>query len=241
MKVYPMIGIDTGDVKSAVNECNRAFEQGVDGVYLTDVCNGVVYNKPLFNAYEEILSNSPEKYVGINIFGSGPFDAMNALTKHLKEEKSSLTPSALLIDEMRMDGLKKSDAIELRGKEPLLRGVRLVGGVAMKRSGSYTEDPKMATYETEWLKDSVDVVLTGGELILGSGSRIEKLNAMKESAGDKPLAVIGAISVEDIVKYGGTVDEVIVSSGIEASFHGAREHNQRRLKELVEMAHKFAN
>lgn len=239
MKVFPVVHINNNGVYEAIRESNRALELDADGIYLTDHCNGVKNTKSLIETYSNLLDESPDSYIGINMLGSGPYDAMRMLARSINKSKDLLLPpSGLWVDDMRYDGARKSAAIELRNSEPRLKHVRLLGGVAYKNTHSYTEDPNRAQYEVEWLKDSVDVIVTSGE----SNGRIpiaEKLIAMKEAVGDKPLAVTSAMSLENIRKYEGIVDEVLVHSGIE-TYHGIDIFDRRKLEDLIQLAHSFA-
>jgi len=239
MKIFPVVHIINSDVHVATRESNRAFELGADGVYLIDHYNGDRDKKPLLTTYYDTLAESPDRYVGINILGLGPLGAMRALARSLNKSKGLLLPqSALWVDDMREDGLGKSDAIELRNSNPMLQHIRLLGGVAFKYTDTFTEDPVLAAYETEWLKDSVDAIVTSG-VATGREPTVEKILAMKEAAGEKPIVVASGITAENISKYEGIVDEVLVSSSIE-TFPGSGRFNRQSLEELIELAHNLA-
>lgn len=239
MEVFPVVHINNDDVHVAVREGRRALELGVDGLYLIDHFNGNVNKKPLLDAYYNLKSISPEAYIGVNILGLGPHDAMRALARSINKSKGLiLPPSGLWIDDMMEDGLDKSAAIELRDSNPRLKSIRILGGVAFKYTETYTEDPIMASYWTEWLKDSVDVIVTSGEAT-GREPSLEKLTAMKEAAADKPLAVASGISSDNIRKYEGIVDEILVSSSIE-TYPSSGRFDRQKLEELIEIAHSLA-
>lgn len=213
---------------------------GADGIYLTDHYNGVKDTKFLFETYQRVLNEAPDRYVGINIFGSGPKDAMEALAKYLNKSKGlQIPPSGIWIDEMRYDGLRKTAAIELRDSDPKLQKVRLLGGVAFKNTATYTEDPNRAAYETEWLKDSVDVVVTSGVDNFRAPT-VEKLMAMKEAADNKPLAITSDMSTENIRKYEWIVDEVLVARSIQ-TLHESDMYDRHKLEELLKLAHSIAD
>lgn len=242
MKIFPIVHIENNGVNTAAHEGIRALELGADGIYLTDHYNGAKDTKPLFETYQRVLYEAPERYVGINIFGLGPADSMRSLAGLLNNAKDFIqpsSPSGLLVDEMRHDGPRKLDAIELRNLDPKLQSVRLLGGVAFRHTSTYTDNPTMAAYETEWLKDSVDVVVTSGESSSKQPS-IEKLMAMKEATGDKPLAITSELSTENIRQYEWIVDEVLVSRKIE-TLYGIDTFDRHNLEELVRLAHSLAD
>lgn len=242
MEIFPVVHIKDNGVHAATHECNQAFELGADGVYLIDHYNGVKDTEPLFKAYNNVLTESPDKYVGINIFGSGPYDSMRALAEYLNKSKDLplLPPSGLWVDDMRYDGLRKTAAIELRDSDPRLQHVRFLGGVACNHTNTYTENPTRAAYETEWLKDSVDVVVTSG-VSMGRNPVVEKLMAMKEAVDDKPLAVTSDMSTENICRYEWIVNEILVSRSTE-TLHGSDTlFNRHKLEELIKLAHSIAD
>lgn len=240
MKVFPVVHINDSNVFTAVREGERAFNMGADGVYLIDHFNCAKNKRPLFDAYYNLVDDSKDRYVGINILGLGPVGAMRALARTIGKSNGLIKPpSGLWVDDMREDGLDRSAAIELRDSSPTLKSVRLLGGIAFKYTGSYTEDPTMALYETEWLKDSVDVVVTSGAST-GREPTVEKLIAMKQAAGDKPLAVASGVSVDNIQKYENIVNEIIVSSSIE-TFVGSGKFDKAKLQDLIEAAHSLAD
>lgn len=79
MKVYPIIHTREGAIHTAINEANQAFEVGTDGVYITDHFDGARNKKPLFETYNGVVLSNPDRYVGINMFGAGPYRAVRAL------------------------------------------------------------------------------------------------------------------------------------------------------------------
>jgi predicted TIM-barrel enzyme len=93
----------------------------------------------------------------------------------------------------------------------------------------------MAAYETEWLKDSVDVVVANGMNVDGSLA-VEKLEAMKKAADDKPLAVVGDFSLEHLVRLDGIADEILITKNRKKCY-GSSILDRQRTEELVELAH----
>jgi len=242
MKIFPVVHINENDVFGAVRESKRAFNSGADGIYLIDRNNGAGDVKPLFNTYYSIVAESPERYVGLNILDLSPYDAMRLLARSLNKSKGLIpAPAALWVNDMRSDAvenpLHKNLAMELKNSNPRLETVRIIGGVAYKNTDFFTDDPDLARYEASWLESAVDVVLTSAATTHREPS-FDKLKAMKEVI-DKPLAVDGGISINNIRQYSGVVDEALVSRAIETS-PGSGKIDQRELEKLIELAHSLA-
>lgn len=244
MKIFPVVHIDENNIFASANEAEKAFDCGADGVYLIDHNNGNINTKPLFDTYREILESneSRNRYIGLNILGLSPYDAMLALLKELDESNPNgltISPSGLWVDNMRDNGLKKLAAIELRNSDPRLEKVKLLGGIAFKYTKTYTNNPILAMYEMVWLEESVDVIVTSGEMTVNEPS-VEKIKAMKKIAGEKPIAIAGGISNENIKSYEGLADMVLVSSSVE-TYPGSCRFKRLKLEELIQKAHSLTD
>lgn len=231
----------------AARESKTAFELGADGVYLIDKFGGD-NTKPLFEAYNLALSESVDKYIGLNLLSFSPVSAMMALSKSLKEREDGLLlpPSGLWVNNMRAD-LRKDEAIKFRDSDTNLTRVRLLGGVACRKINDYTnspdtddyDNPDTARYETLWLEDVVDVVVTSGPKD-GSPPSVEKCLAMKEVIGKKLFAVASGLSLENIGCYEGIVNEAIITEGVETYYNSGR-FDTFKLEALIKAAHNLAN
>lgn len=240
MKIFPIIHTNENLVGPATVEADNILGMGPDGIYITDHYNGGVDKGPLFETFERVKSEHPESYIGINIFGLSPFQAVRAVEKAVKSGVLKSAPSGLWMDQMSDDGPNILAAIQLRNAEPKLQQVRLIGGIAYDYASGLPFDTRFAAHETEWAKDSVDVVLTRGQA-QNERPRAEKLLAMKAAAGEKPLAVVGAVTVNGIREYQDLVDEIFFFSVAQVYGGIPDEFYSRRLKSLVEEAHKLAS
>jgi len=239
MKIFPVVHIVDSNVNIAARESNRAFEAGADGIYLIDHHGQNANKRPLLETFYTVKNESPDRYVGLNILGASPLEAVRAIVRSIARSKGLLPqPSGLWIDDMREDGINRNSAIEFRNSHPSINQMKLLGGVAFKYTETYTEDPDLAFYETEWLKDSVDSIVTSGSAT-GKEPTTEKLIAMKQSAENKPLVVASGISIDNIEKFDGIVDQVLVSSSIE-TYPGSGKFEKSKLKALIEVAHSLA-
>jgi predicted TIM-barrel enzyme len=242
MKIYPVVHVgqyDFGGV-AAARESDNAFELGADGVYLIDHFRGYDNTEPLFDACDSLLRKSPDRYVGINILGLSPVFAMQALAKALGNRVAGLVlpPTGLWVDDMRSDSYR-SEAMDYKKSDSRLQRVRIIGGVAFKYTDTYTENPDIARSEALYYKDSVDVVVTSGSAT-GKPASVEKCRAMKEAIDDKPLAVASGISIDNIVNYKGSVDEILASSSIETN-PGSGKFDLEKLEALIKAAHSLSD
>jgi len=238
MKIFPVVHINENNVYNAVRESVQALNTGVDGLYLTDRHNGIKNTKPIYDAFVDLLDEIDDKYIGIHVPIDSPLFAVRSFARLLgKVDNSKSVPSGLWVDNMRGDFLNKSAEIEYRNENPKNKNIRILGGIAFKNTKTFTEDPDMARYETLWLKDSVDVILTSGATI-DRQPTYEKLVAMKEVAGDKSIAVLGNIPINSLYKYSGIIDELLVSTSVETS-PGSCKIDYDKLHELTDAVHEL--
>lgn len=241
MKIFPVVQLNRYDIDGAIaaRESKNAFELGADGVYLVDKFGGND-TKPLFEAYNMVLAESVDKYIGLNILSFSPVSAMRALSKSLgiREEGLLLPPGGLWVNDMRGDS-DKLEASKFRDLDINTRRVRLLGGVAFRDTATYTDSPDMARYETVWLEDAVDVVVTSGPEDNLPPS-VEKCRAMKEIIGKKLFAVASGLSIGNISRYEGIVNEAIIPNDIE-TYNGSGRFNSTKLEALIKAAHDLAN
>jgi|GEM_PF-1989301 len=241
MKIFPVVQLSKFDIDGSIaaRESKTAFELGADGVYIIDKY-GAEDTKPLFEAYNLALAESVDKNIGLNILSLSPVSAMRALAVSLgrREDGLLLPPGGLWVNDMRGD-LKKDEAIKFRDSDVNTKRVRLLGGIAYRNTETYTENPDMARYETVWLEDAVDVVVTSGPEINLPPS-VEKCKAMKEMIGKKLFAVASGLSIQNIGRYEGVVNEAIITSGIE-THNGSGVFNTAKLEALIKAAHNLAN
>jgi predicted TIM-barrel enzyme len=127
--------------------------------------------------------------------------------------------------------LKEAQAF--RAKHPEFNRVALLGGVAFKYTGSYTENPRLAAFLAAEAAPYLDVVTTSGRGT-GTSPDVSKVRAMKQAAPDKPLAIASGVDEHNIASYAGVVDQILAASSVEGRFG---EFDKRKLKKLIKLAH----
>ena len=211
IEILPVVHFNKNDYSGslAINNSKRAFDSGADGIFLSDPHNSGD-TRLLFEVYKNLSNEFPERYIGLNIYGLGPVDAVRALAKMLERRGVDhyllQPPAALLIDDIsNYGGGSKLDAIELKNSNPRLRGIKLLGGIALE--GTYDD----VYYETSWLEEAVDDAITD----ISSPAGIDKCKAMKRVLGEKSLMITGDVSAEDLRLLDGVVSGVIAPKGVE--------------------------
>ena len=233
MKVFPVVHINTPE--TATVQAKSALDFGADGVYLIDH-NGSA--NTVFDTLDYLRSERPDSYAGINLLGYSALGAVQKLQKRM-DTGAHEVPSALWIDDIRnYHGYPAELSKQIKGSNPRLHSVKILGGVAFKYTPTFTENPILAAQEVRTLYDATDVITTSGS---GTGTppSVAKIQAMKIASGEKPLAVASGIPLENIDEYDGIVDEVLVASSIETSpYSGVFERG--KLKAFIDKAHRLA-
>lgn len=236
MEIFPVVQIDDDDTDGsfAVSESGLAFKLGADGIYLTDHNNRDDTDR-LFEIYNKITEEFPERFIGLNIYNIGPFEVMRAIGKAIwKKDGLHKAPSGLWVNDMRNSSSLPTEAIELKRLDYRLKSMKLIGGIAI----NHTEDPSMALYEAVYLSKSVDIVAVDGPVVTPSLAH-ESYLAIRRVIGDKPLAVVDLAPIQNIADYRGVVNQMIVSKTVE-TFPGSGNFDKKKLKELTRLAHSFA-
>lgn len=208
MRVYPVVHIN--DRERAVEQAELALELGADGVYLID--HKPVDDQLLFDVFSDLDAAKPSSYIGVNLLGLTPLNAMTTVEHAVQSGNLSRTPNGLWADDATRESLP-GEAMSYKNSHDVLRNMRYLGGVAFKYTPTFTDDPLLAGEQVALLRDRVDVVTASGQ---GTGippSRA-KMAAMKTAAGGT-LAVASGISHENVGDYVGLVDEALVASSVE--------------------------
>lgn len=229
MRVYPVIHINE-EPAVARQQADKAFDAGADGVYLIDH----ISSEPdiLFDTFNEVTNDHPSEYVGVNMLGFRPSEALIRIQRALEDGELGRAPDGLWTDDIRSDP-HLGDAQTIKEYFEQLRKVRILGGVAFKYTRSYTANPWMAKREAAELSPYVDIVTTSGAGT-GKAPGVAKVRAMKRASGS--LAVASGISVENIARYKNIVDEVLVASSVETEPYSGV-FDEEKLRVFIQQAH----
>lgn len=236
VKIHPVVHINSSErhaQRFAVDQSNRALDAGADGVFLIDhqSKNSFLTFDTLYNVRER----NPDAYVGINLLGQTAIEALDDINHAMAWGWSDRAPNALWVDDvLRSGGTGPGSTLEVMHEQDDLRAMRLFGGIAFKYTQSYTDDPREAALQTEWLSPYVDVVTTSGKGT-GHAPSPQKLAAMR-AATTKPIAVASGISADNVADYAGNVDEVLIASSIETEPYSGI-FDETELKRAIKAIH----
>lgn len=233
IEVYPVVHIN--DTAIAIKQGELALGLGADGIYLIDH-NGET--EPIFETMAQIRANCPDSFIGINLLGYST-DAVYRMVGRVSSGNRLLLPSAVWVDNVEQNREDPVSFLKQKNGLPGLNSVRLLGGIAFKYTGTFTEDPECAAAEVKRLREAVDVITTSGAGT-GKAPTIEKLRAVKQAAGNKPVAVASGISAQNIREFVGLVDQILVSSSIE-TYPYSGIFDEAKLKELIDIVHAAGN
>lgn len=240
MKVFPVVHIKSPEL--AVEQAGKALERNADGVYLINHHDNHDFSGDVtLNTLARVRLEYPRHYVGVNLLGLSAVQAVGKVEAFVK--RGAQAPSGLWIDDIRTpEGLAPTRPMEIKNAQAKLRSMRILGGIAFKYTGTFTEDPAKAAQEVEALLDAVDVVTTSGA---GTGTppTKEKIAAMKAASGMKPLAVASGISLENMEEYvgpdGALIDEILVASSVETKPYSGI-FDLAKLEAFIDKAHSLS-
>ena len=228
MKIYPVVHITT--VKTSVAEGIAALDAGADGIFLINHNGGP---DKIFQTMKAIRTERPGSFVGVNLLEYTTKAAFDLIESKLTDK--DYLPQALWVDDVTYSGRGSWEVYCDKNRHPDLCNIQLFGGIAFKYTSTFTEDPTLAAQEVISLRNDVDVVTTSGAGT-GTAPTVAKLHAVKQAAGDKPVAVASGISIENIVDIAHSVDFVLISTSIE-THPGSGIFNKEKLNAVIEVAH----
>ena len=235
MKIFPVVHIN--EVSTAVDQGEKAFEAGADGVFLIDHHNGAASTDNLFEVFNRLRTDDEKRFIGLNILGLGGLSALKRVDFALGYEDIIQAPNALWYDNVRI-AARLGDAMEFRDNVDSVKSVRLMGGVAFKGTAQATTHPEIAYAEAADLMHFVDVVTTSG-LETGRPPSPAKVARMRTAIGEQPLAVASGVDFANITSLAPYVDEVLVSTSIETSPQSGI-FDENAMRALIERAHGLA-
>lgn len=236
VEIYPVVHID--NKKQALEQTEIALDNGADGIFLIEKKRKADPQR-LTSIFNFVASRHPDDFIGVNYLPiSHPVDVFEYVHDRFSEGKISRVPDGIWVGNTTRDAQRKSafESVEvIRHECPELRNIRYLGGVAFKYNPLYTEDPKKAAEQVKAFGYDMDVIVTSGKGT-GAAPSIEKIQSMKEAAGEKPLAIASGISELNLLSYRGLIDVVLVSTSVETEPYSG-EFDEQKLKKLIDLAH----
>jgi predicted TIM-barrel enzyme len=217
-RFFPVIHID--DIEQAQRQVGIAVDCKADGVWLISHTMNHTLTMAVF---EQVRSRDKHLWIGINLLGSTPYAAMNAVT--MPESLNGLWCDVAGIDDHGVSQGAK-DTWDLKNERGWTG--EYFGSVAFKAGPDVKDAPRVARMATPYM----DVVTTSGTAT-GVAAPVEKLRDMKDAIGKFRLAVASGITPDNVREYLPYVDDYFVATGISHDFHHLDPERTRELSEII--------
>jgi len=208
--ILPVIHVRVAD--QVLRNARIAYEAGCDGVFLINH-HGIPYTT-LFDVCHVVYKKFPYWWIGINCLDLDPADVFIKVVEefdYASQEIAGIWVDNSMIDESFEEQVEAERIQEAR-RESGWQGLYF-GGVAFKYQRPVDDWKKAARIASEYM----DVVTTSGPAT-GEPAEVIKIQEMKQSIGDKPLAIASGISSGNIDRYLGIADCFLIATGISKDF-----------------------
>ena len=200
--------IHAEDETQVVRNVITSKDYGADGTFLI---NHSASPEALFRMYAAARKAVPEFWIGLNVLGVNPLQALKRMPPSLLDGLQGLWAD----DPGMHTGLEKSFKL-YRENEIGWQGLYF-GSVAFKYQDDYTEDPFRAARLAVTAEPFMDVVTTSGAKT-GTPPSAPKIKGMKDKLDDSPLAIASGMTIENVNEYLPFIDCFLVSTGVSNSF-----------------------
>lgn len=221
--ILPVIHVQTEH--QVLTNAKAAFETGCDGVFLINMQDpetlARMSHENLFKMHQLVKKEFGTWWVGVNYL-----DLPTAKTF----EYADSTINGIWADDAEIfEWLEEQVAAENIKTAKVKSGWKglYFGGVAFKYQRGVDNPGLAAKIATSF----VDVVTTSGKAT-GSAPDIEKIELMKESMGNFPLAIASGISPENVKQFMPYVDYFIVATSLLTP--GTEDFDKDKIKELID-------
>jgi uncharacterized protein len=210
-KIYTVI--HASDHGQILRNVEKSIIGGADGTFLINMGGASIAHLQIARvALKELY---PDFFVGINPLGVNPEEAF-AIAENF--DALWLDESYIRAHDRYDDELKAVDLLRARYKG------QYFASVAFKTQG-HCPDPVAVAKKAV---GHCDVVTTSGPGT-GFAPDVEKIKAMKEAIGDKPLAIASGVSPKNIHLFS-MADAILCATGISESF---TELDGNKLTEMI--------
>jgi predicted TIM-barrel enzyme len=238
IEIFPVVHVT--NAQEAIGQAEKALDAQADGIYLIDH-DPYQDDDAILEALGTLRTERPDAFIGVNLLGTDPIQVFSHLERAYFKHRVDALPDAVWLDDVveGKKGERTGYAKEYRNTSLRLSPIQILGGVAFKYTRGYTDNPVVAAKRVAALHHTLDVVTTSGSET-GVPPSVQKIAAMKRAATqyEKPLAVASGISLENIEKYRGIVDQVLMATSIE-THPGSGVFDEARLRDSIQAAHEL--
>lgn len=192
------------DLEQMLRNLEIAVTNGADGVFLIN--HGSMSSDELIGLHAKAVESHPDLWIGVNCLDLSGEEVFHRVPDSVD---GIWVDDGGICDEGASDG----EMIARSRKRSSFKGVYF-GGVAFKGQ-EYVRDVKKVSRVA---RELMDVVTTSGDGT-GQAASVTKIASMKESIGDKPLALASGVTVDNVGNYLPYVDFFLVATGISTSFY----------------------
>lgn len=217
-KLFPVIHCKNSN--QTLENVEKAIRAGTDGVFLI---NHKIPYQILNLITEEVINQFPDFPIGVNYLDLEPYVALSIMPAGVC---SLWTDNPQLIEDEDNGQEYASTFIKLR--DTLRPHLCYYGSVAFK----YQPRVKNLDVITRIAKQYMDVITTSGPAT-GEPPSIDKMKQMKESAGNKSLALASGVDISNVNNYLPYVDDFLVATGISDNFSTLNEEKTKELSDLI--------
>ncbi|MCR9119513.1 MAG: adenine phosphoribosyltransferase [bacterium] len=215
--VLPVIHVESSE--QSLRNAAIARNAGADGVFLI---NHSMNANGLLTVHREVFREHPDWWIGVNCLDLHPAEVFTRIDE---------TVAGVWVDNAMID--ERSDSQP--NAEKVLASIELArwpglyfGGVAFKYQRSVEDVGQAAEHAARFM----DVVTTSGPGT-GEAALPAKIESMKQSLGDLPLAIASGITPDNVGKYLPHADCFLVATGISKAFDELDAGLTKRLIETV--------
>jgi len=211
--VLPVIHVESEE--QALRNTGIAREADADGIFLI---NHRIDHLRLLAIHHRVFEEFPDWWIGVNCLDLDPKEVFALIS----DEVAGVWADNAAIDEHSSEQ-PIADEIAAARERSGWRGLYF-GGVAFKYQRPVEDLASAARIAMRYM----DVVTTSGPGT-GIAAAREKIVAMREAAGDFPLAIASGITPDNVGDYLEVADCFLVATGISRSFSELDAEKLRRL------------
>jgi predicted TIM-barrel enzyme len=213
MKIIPVIHHKTKDL--TIKNAKLCFENNTYGIFIISMEGK---NTDLSALAKKIKNEFPTLKVGVNHLGyqasESIYEGLNYSLDMIWSDEPIVTGSCIHEEAIKIEQEIKNSSL------------MFFNSVSFK----YQKEEFFIEEAVQNSKKLGFIPTTSGKAT-GVAADVEKINKMKRTLGDYPLAIASGLTPENILEYTKMIEYGLVSTGISKSFY---EFDEIKLKELIE-------